>query len=64
MQKEQEDYPKTFLQATLEKTSWQDIYDEHYGKYEVEKELPKGRELQEHFYTNSNKRWVKWRLKD
>lgn len=53
---------KTLLQTILENTKWKDIYNEHYGKQDIEKELPKGKELQKHFYTNSNKRWTKWRL--
>lgn len=40
---------KTPLQQKLEKTDWKEIYDEYYGK-DVEKELPKGKDLQKHFY--------------
>jgi peptide subunit release factor 1 (eRF1) len=47
---------KSILQELLEKTSWEDIYEEHYGKEEIEKELPKGLELQKHFVTS---KWFK-----
>ena len=46
---------KTILHTLLEKTNWQDIYDEHYGKEEVEKELPRGKELRKHFYNDAKK---------
>jgi len=51
---QEENHRKTFLQTILENTSWQDLYDEHYGKAKVEEELPKGVDLQNHFLKNSN----------
>lgn len=42
---------KSFLQVTLESTDWKEIYDEYYGKEEIEKELPKGEELTKRFYS-------------
>ncbi len=57
------DKTKSFLQTILENTKWQDLYNEHYGKAKVEEELPKGVDLQNHFLKNSNKRYLKWRLK-
>ena len=42
---------KGFLQTILESTDWKEIYDEHYGKEEIEKELPKGEEMTKRFYT-------------
>lgn len=54
---------KSILQTFLEEVKWEDIYDEYYGKNKVEEELPKGTDLQIHFFKNSNKRYLKWRLK-
>ena len=45
---------KTPLHQVLEKTDWKEIFDEHYGKNEVENELPKGKDLQKHFYNNKD----------
>lgn len=41
---------KSFLQTILEDIDWKDIYEEHYGKKVIDKELPVGKDLQKHFY--------------
>lgn len=64
MQMAQEEHRnKSILQTFLEKLSWEEISDEHYGKKTIDEELPRGTDLQIHFFKNSNKRYLKWRLK-
>lgn len=67
MQPLQVEKQKSILQTTLEKANWEEIYDEHYGKPDIEtelpKKLPKGKELQKTFFNSSNKRYLKWKLK-
>lgn len=61
----QQGKPKSTLQIILENTEWKEVYNEHYAIDKIEEELPKskeGKELQKHFFKNSNKRWLKWRL--
>lgn len=39
------------LKQKLKNTSYQELYDEHYCKMEIEQELPKGKELQKRFFS-------------
>lgn len=38
----------------LKKINWKTLYEEHYGKNEIDKELPKGKDLQKHFYNSED----------
>lgn len=53
---EQEKKSKSFLHTLLENTDWKTIYEECYGKLEIQEELPKGKELRKRFYSP---RWWK-----
>ena len=43
------------IKQKLNNISFQELYDEHYGKPDIEKELPKGEELRKRYY--SKKHW-------
>lgn len=50
------------IKNKLTNLSYQELYDEHYGKWEVEKELPVGQDLRKRFY--SKRVWEEVILKE